>query len=369
MNASGITRATLLTPLAPGAIAVIRIAGPETDAIFSAMLWRTHEDRSPYFVDRRPQLVRIVENGAPTDEAVAVRIRGGDEACAELNTHGGVRIVQRVLLLLERHGVRVVPAKDMTSAWPALHPVRCDVDRALLQTSSRRLTQWLLAQRVLLPPYLDRLRSLPLSEVAAFRQRSEIARRLIAGLRIAIIGPTNAGKSTLANRLVGRDRVIASDTPGTTRDWISETALIRGWPVTLIDTAGIRVAECTIEAEAIRRGHEQAVRADLTVVVLDGTVPADASSRWLGSAPAKTLLDRSRIVVLNKTDLMNEPCGTADEGSTVSGTVAAPRSAIRISALTGDGIDVLEAWLEAALGLDVLDPSLPTAFLPHHLAV
>ena len=355
MNASGLTRAALLTPLAPGAIAVIRTAGPRTDTICSAMLWRIHDARSPQRGDRRPQLVRIVERGVPMAEAVAVQIGGGDEAFAELNTHGGVRIVQRVLLLLERHGARVVPAEDMISAWPACDPVRRDVDRMLLHTSSRRLTRWLLAQRILLPLYLDRRCSLAPSEVAAFRRRSEVAGRLMAGLRIAIIGPPNAGKSTLANRLIGRDRVIASDAPGTTRDWISETALIRGGPVTLTDTAGIRATECSVEAEAVRRGREQAVLADLTVVLLDGTVSADASSRWLGSAPAKALLDRPCIVAVNKTDVMNEPCGT----------VADPRSAIRISALTGDGIDTLEARLEAALGLDLLDPSLPPAFLPH----
>ena len=177
---------------------------------------------------------------------------------------------------------------------------------------------------------------------------------------MAIVGPPNAGKSTLANRLIGRDRVIASDTPGTTRDWVSETALIRGWPVLLTDTAGIRPTDCAIEAEAIRRGRDKARAADLVVVVLDATSSASEQATALKLTLASVVEARPLLIVLNKCDLV-----PSERPDTISKT--AERPALGISALAGDGLEGLEAGIEKALGLDRLDYELPTAFLPIHI--
>src|SRR5262249_28463970 len=153
-----------------------------------------------------------------------------------------------------------------------------------------------------------------------------------------IIGPPNAGKSTLANRLLGGDRIITSDIPGTTRDWISETALINGWPVTLTDTAGVRDATCEIESEAIRRGQTQARSADLVIIVLDATRPSAEQV-----ATCKKLADSvdraKRIVVQNKRDLPSaEPINPPDE------------NVIGISALMRQGLSDLERAIESHLG-------------------
>jgi tRNA modification GTPase len=180
---------------------------------------------------------------------------------------------------------------------------------------------------------------------------------LIAGLRVAIVGPPNAGKSTLANRLIGTDRVITSRQAGTTRDWVSETALIRGWPVTLTDTAGQRPTQCAIEAEAIRRGRQQAESADLILAVLDATTSPAARRDGLASAFEGIPSGRPRVVALNKSDVAAP--ATASDSSP---------PALPISALTGAGIEDLEACIESGLGLDLLTGDSPTAFLPSQLA-
>ncbi len=102
------------------------------------------------------------------------------------------------------------------------------------------------------------------------------------GIRVAIVGRPNAGKSSLLNQLLGHDRAIVSTIAGTTRDTIEETANIRGIPVIFIDTAGLREARDEIEVEGIRRSHETMARAELILQVLDGSeVLTEADTHYL----------------------------------------------------------------------------------------
>ena len=389
MTPEGPTIAALLTPLAPGAIAVFGLAGPKTDTILNQILPKFRGNVAAQLRYRRPTFCQIVDKGSVVDDAVVVRILRDSMNTAELNTHGGVRIAQRTLILLERCGARIVEGREFHDAISTARSVEREVDHALIDAGSRRLTEWLLCQRRILPPFIERIDSAPEGELLAFHARSETAIRLLSGLRVAIIGPPNAGKSTLANRLIGTDRVITSDQPGTTRDWISETAMIDGWPVTLTDTAGIRETDCHIEAEAIRRSHAQAHLADVILIVVDAAAAGSAQGgRQSGPVKRKTSLgappllavgdrsrdcsiisgtsfddivaalpaDRPKLVVCNKTDL--------------PGAQAASHPVIEacpVSALTGDGIENLESRLASMLGLDLLADELPTAFLPGQL--
>ena len=360
MNSSQ-TCAVSLTPAAPGAIAVIAVVGPRAGEAASAVLRRRRRDEPPDLPDCRPVVCRLVDGGVVIDDVVAVRRSLGGQSIVEIHTHGGVRVVQRTLELLERQGALIGRAEDTPCLWPSGDAIERDVDRTLLGVSSRRMTRWLLAQRRLLPPHLARRASWSDEEAAAFRRRSEIACRLVDGLHVAIVGPPNAGKSTLANRLIGRDRVIASDTPGTTRDWVSETALIRGWPVLLTDTAGIRPTDCAIEAEAIRRGSDKARAADLVVVVLDATLPREELESGIHSATQGLTGVRPVIVVLNKMDLMtHEGARDARPGDP---DCADHRQRCRVSAKSGTGIDELELEIEAALGLNLLGEDSPATFM------
>jgi tRNA modification GTPase len=119
------------------------------------------------------------------------------------------------------------------------------------------------------------------------------------GIRAAIIGRPNAGKSSLLNQLLGHDRAIVSPIAGTTRDTIEETANIRGLPVIFIDTAGLREARDEIEVEGIRRSRESLAKAEFILHVLDASEPlTDADKNYFTEFAAK-----KRIMVRNKTDL------------------------------------------------------------------
>jgi len=148
------------------------------------------------------------------------------------------------------------------------------------------------------------------------------------GIRAAIVGPPNAGKSSLLNQLLGHDRAIVSPIPGTTRDTIEETASIRGIPIIFVDTAGLREARDEIEVEGIRRSHQTISKAELILQVIDASQP-------IGEDDAKGLAelkDRKRIVVLNKSDLVPQFQPPGD---------LAARSVV-VSCKTGEGIERLK---------------------------
>lgn len=353
MTARPTTTAALLTPLAPGGIAVIRLAGPGTDGILRKILRARRGDRTPPLRDQRPVVCRIVDGPDILDDALVVRLSQAAGVAAELCTHGGIRIAQRTLLLLERLGARIVDGLSPGHTLGEPNDAERSIDRALRTAASRRLAQWLLAQRSILPPFLERLDSLTAEERSAFDARSDVARRLLAGLHVAIVGPPNAGKSSLANRLIGKDRSITSAEAGTTRDWVDETARVRGWPITLTDTAGIRETSCEIEAEALRRGRARAHEADLILLVIDATTPAESQRRHARDIIDSLPTNRPTLLCANKCDLPEANLATGPGFE-----------AIQVSALTGQGIDTLEHNLAAALSLDTLDDGLPTALTP-----
>lgn len=149
--------------------------------------------------------------------------------------------------------------------------------------------------------------------------------RIRDGLRVAIIGPPNAGKSSIINMLSGRDAAIVAATPGTTRDVIEVHLDLAGFAVTLADTAGLREAADEIEREGIRRSRLTAETADLKIAVFDGTAPQEEMTESTTAA----LIDANTLVVINKGDLLRAPPAAA-------GHV--------ISAKTGAGVP---AFLEA----------------------
>jgi len=349
----------LLTPLAPGAIAVIAIRGPETGAVLSRILRAARSDRHAVLKDGTPALVRIVDGDRVVDDAIVVTFRRDGARYAEINTHGGVRIVQQVLMLLEKAGAAIVDAGREIGSPGVPTDLDRRFDEVLIHAASCRVARWLLAQRDILPSYLHGINQVSSAERRAFEVRSTAARRLIRGIQIAIIGPPNAGKSTLANRLIGHDRVITSDVPGTTRDWISETAMIDGWPVTLTDTAGIRSTECLIESEAIRRGRERAGAADLILLVVEGALRAEVLIEQVSEVRSQTSSAQPMIVVCNKSDRRNDATWI---------TTLTPIATCEISALNGTGISALEAMVSEQLGLDLLTEDQPAAFFPTELA-
>jgi tRNA modification GTPase len=149
------------------------------------------------------------------------------------------------------------------------------------------------------------------------------------GIRTVIVGEPNAGKSSLLNRLVGRDRALVSPEPGTTRDYLEERILVGPHALRLVDTAGLNLAPSSLEKRGIDKTLEQAAEADLVLWVLDATRPLPA----LPASVANRLSTRNTIVVFNKIDLPAARAAQLPQDF--------PR--VEVSALEGRGLDALQA--------------------------
>jgi tRNA modification GTPase len=172
-------------------------------------------------------------------------------------------------------------------------------------------------------------------EIVAHLADGRRGERLRDGVSVAIIGPPNAGKSSLMNALAGRDVAITAASAGTTRDVIEVALDLGGYPIVLADTAGLRGSPDAVEAEGVRRARARAAGADLKVVVVDATRPTEA-------AAVAGLIDAAALVIANKIDLR-----PSDEGAwadTLGGGTA-----LRLSVATGEGMDELLWRLEAAV--------------------
>ena len=150
--------------------------------------------------------------------------------------------------------------------------------------------------------------------------------RIRDGYRIAIIGAPNAGKSSLLNALVGREAAIVSDIPGTTRDVVEARLTLAGFPVWLADTAGLRQAADTIEAEGIRRALARAEEADLRLIVIDAANPA----------PIADAAKSDDIVVWNKSDLNDAQASTPQQGAAHHHVNVSTKTGIGLAQLLGD---------------------------------
>ncbi len=173
-----------------------------------------------------------------------------------------------------------------------------------------------------------------IGQVVALQGEAERGRKLRDGLHVVLVGPPNAGKSSLLNALAGSDRAIVTEIAGTTRDLLRETIRIDGVELTLVDTAGLREAGDAIEAEGIRRARAELQRADLALVVVDARAP-DAGR----NAVADEIAGVPRVLWLhNKADLLPSPPEPGDPEH------------VPVSAKTGSGLDELHRRLSAMSG-------------------
>jgi tRNA modification GTPase len=174
------------------------------------------------------------------------------------------------------------------------------------------------------------------AEIGAHLVDGQRGERLRAGLTIAVVGPPNAGKSSLVNRLARRDVAIVTPLPGTTRDVLEVHLDLAGYPVTLLDTAGLRAAADLAEAEGVRRARARAEAADLRLLMFDGAPWPDLDSETLA------MVDDAAVPVLNKCDL-----------NRVTGPIhVRGRAVLPVSCRTGEGIpDLLDVLAEHAARL------------------
>jgi tRNA modification GTPase len=354
--------AAVMTGQGMGAIATIQVFGDSAQVVLRKV-FRRKDDKPFELVDGRVLLGGIVDDGEIIDEVTI----GGEGPCTvAIHCHGNPLIVQRIMELLQHHGVQSVPAEQLLArifasrepcdsiaieAKLALTTVKTTEGAAIISNQvkaglSARIRHW-----------RDHLDSMPLEEIATeagvILKHSEPARLIISGCTIALAGPPNTGKSTLLNTLAGREKAIVSDIRGTTRDWVSAEIHIPPLAATIIDTAGLDpaiAASAGVDQAAQQKSVEIVSRADIVLLILDLSQPASQLAEGL----IDELANRQVIVVLNKADLppQFDPAGMP----------AQLRETVRISAKQGSGIDGLIGAIHRTCSVTDFDPHTPVAF-------
>jgi len=357
MTTTDEVRAACLTPPAAGGIAIVQIVGKNIPDLLAPCLKSPRPLDLAHMDESQLRLCRLVDGNETIDDVViCVRRESDGVTVAELTMHGGPRIVQRVLLLLKRMGVRITEGKELLAvSWSTTHPLEQEILDALLQAKTRFAAAWIARMKHALPNAIDPIvRTIQAGDMAAARSdletllsRSRQARFLLEGIRVVLIGEPNTGKSTLANALAQREHAIVSDTPGTTRDWVEHPTAIEGVPVTLVDTAGIRETHDRIEQEAIHRTQDQIRSANVVMIVIDASAlqaapQNDRANRLLDHA-ASTQNVPDRLLVFNKSD-----CLTAAQKQ----GLLAQRGpdTLLVSAQTGNRLDTLRHRLIQSIG-------------------
>ncbi len=354
--------AAVMTGPGMGAIATVQLFGDLAQDVLQKV-FRRKGDKPFELAEGRVLLGDIVEDGETLDE-VTIGCEG--PSVFAVHCHGNPLIVERIMGLLQRQGVEVIPAEQLLARTLARHKtldsigMEAELTLATVKTLegaailanqvrgglSEKVRQW-----------RDCLDAISLEEIATqvgdILKHSEPARLIISGCTIALVGPPNTGKSTLLNTLAGREKAIVSDIRGTTRDWVSAEIRIPPLATTIIDTAGLdggTGAPTGIDQATQQKSIEITKRADLTLLVLDLSQPAEQ----LPESVVMQLVGRRVVTVLNKADLPSRLDVARVPGT--SGPI------VQISAKQGSGIDELIRAIHRVCGVVDFNPRTPVAF-------
>lgn len=365
------TIAAIATPPGSGAIALLRLSGPRALDIATCIAPDLPAAPTP----RKAYFVALVDRDGQVDEGLLTWFRGPHsftgEDVVEVGVHGSPYIQQRALEAMLKAGARVARPGEFTqraflnrkldlsqaeavadliaSRSAAQHRLALQQLRGGFGKHLEDLRQQLIdfaalieleldfseedvqfAQRVELAALLDRLTDLCGELIASFRYGNAIKE----GIPVAIVGAPNSGKSTLLNALLQEDRAIVSDIPGTTRDTVEETLTIGGILFRIIDTAGIRRTEDTVEKLGIDRSYRKAAEASIVLLLGDAGVVSEGALRTEAAMLAQRIgqggTSPAVVPVLNKCDLPNG---------------RPPKDMLAISARKGIGLDHLRQLL------------------------
>jgi len=366
------TIVAISTPLVRSGIGVVRLSGARAREIASSILrvsgthaWHPWNASLAELIDERGEVVdQVVATffAAPrsytAEDVVEISCHGSPVVlrfCLQRAIAAGARIAEpgeftlRAFLngridLPQAEAVRdLIDATTLYQARVAAQQVEGSVSRRLRPAKDRLLELIALLEAgidfaeddVSVAPTAEILARLDFVRDGIDRLlNSAVYGKLVhSGFTMAIVGRPNVGKSSLFNALVGQDRAIVTEVPGTTRDTISESAEIQGIPVRFVDTAGIRAGESRVEELGIERSFEAMADADLVLVVLDLSAPLEHADL--------DLIQRTSLVVGNKADLPR--------------VLDLARECLAVSALTGEGIPVLRERIVAALAPVAVD--------------
>jgi tRNA modification GTPase len=367
------TIAAISTPVGAGAIGIVRLSGPQALPIAQSLFSGVEKPQSHH---AHLGLILHPVSRQPLDQALLLYMQSPrsftGEDIVELHCHGGVHLLRSVLNLCLEQGARLAfPGEfsqraflngklDLTQAEAIMDLIHSRSDPALFQASHQLEGQLSAPIRVLREQLLELLAAIeanidfpdevdPVSDTevieviaAALTQTEQLlathqaGRIWKEGLRLALIGQPNVGKSTLLNRLLRYERAIVSEIPGTTRDTVEDDCYLGGIPVRLVDTAGLRQTGDKVEQIGIERSLQALAEADLVLLIVDATQGlTDYDQTLLARSESKKM-----VLIWNKIDQVSElPQLQAD--------LALPQA--WIAALANQGIESLEELLQAEI--------------------
>jgi len=336
-DTAGEVAVSLVTPPGSGGIAVIDVRGRGAGELVAGILVpKSSAPKGRADIRGKLEYRHVRDGESIVDEVIVRRVSRGATETVEINCHGGVVAASEIVrLLVEAGAVECAPGPwaERAAADAGLDRIQAEAARLL------PLAQTRLAVRVLcdqLNGALSRaVRGLDLGSGDALEALRLLAGSVAFGLaltrprRLALVGEPNVGKSTLFNALVGHNRTIVSPVPGTTRDFVNEFIALGGYPLEVIDTAGLRTRGGVVEMKGVEATWGIVSDADIIAVVLDGTGRMTARAKEL----VGTLLPKNPLLVLNKCDL---PIRMNASGLSSGGEVCST------SGLTGSGLPELE---------------------------
>lgn len=377
----GDTICALSTPVGVGGLAVIRVAGDTSiavaDRIFTPRFGKKNLSQVPshkavfgtiHTLDPKPEVL---------DEALVLVMKGPGTFCGEdtveIDCHGGMYIVNRILKELIRAGARMAQRgefskraflngrMDLSEAEAVMDMISASTSYSLksavgqlfgrlskaIEDIRKRLIDTIVDSEVNIdyPEYDDipevseeKVRTICREEkekVEELLKTAESGKMLRSGVTCTIVGQPNVGKSSLMNLLLGDERAIVTNVPGTTRDVIEESLDLGGIPVRIIDTAGIRASDDLVEKIGVKRSFAMMKKADLVLMVLDASRPVDPEEVQL----LKEIGSKPHLLLLNKTD--DSVIDSKDVTKAFASVEDVPPLLIPISVKEKKGIDVL----------------------------
>ena len=370
------TISAIATALGEGAVGIVRISGTKALTLSNTIFKGTEPLQAA--ASRHLTYGHIVdEEGNVVDEVLAVFMPGPHsytgEDVVEIQCHGGIEALKAILALTYRQGAK--PAEpgeftkraflngrlDLSEAEAVMDIINARSAQALsvaVRTQKGQLSQQVSKIRQGLKDLIVHLEATidypeddiedvtyeeteqginkAIEAITDLLAHAHTGRIMREGLRTAIVGKPNVGKSSLLNCLLKSDRAIVSSVPGTTRDVIEEQMLIEGVPLLLADTAGLRDTDDYVEKIGVQKSREILADAELAIVVLDGSGPLDKADREL----LDLVKDRERVIIINKGDLppkLDKAPLAAEFGAS---------NVLELSVKTQAGVEEFITWLK-----------------------
>ena len=388
------TIAAISTAMSNSGIGIVRMSGPEAFEIADQIYRGKNNKKLSSQKSHTIHYGYIVENGETVDEVLVMLMRGPHsytgEDTVEINCHGGVYVVKRILEILIFHGAR--PAEpgeftkraflngrmDLSQAEAVGDLITSQNEYALKSSISQlkgnikekitKMREKILYHTAFIETALDdpehisvdgygeellEIMDMLIQEIEGLLKTCDNGRIIKEGINTVILGKPNAGKSSLLNVLIGEDRAIVTDIAGTTRDVLEEHINLQGVSLNIMDTAGIRDTEDLVEKIGVDKAKSHADQADLLIYVIDASAPLDENDNEI----LQLMKGKPAIILLNKSDL-----------NMVVGKSEVQEAYYQSNGENSENIPIIEVSAKHQQGIDLVEQTLKDMFFEGNLA-